>query len=194
MFDDFPTLAHDLVPKLWIALAVAAALAQTVRNALAKRISERVSPALNSWSRFAFCLPYAAIACAWFAPEGLGFAAPPAFFGYCLITAVTQLLGNVALIAAFRRGGFGESIVFHKLEVILTALFGALVFAEHPSVAGAVGILVASKLGGYLFDNWQPAGPFILFGVLALVVLVWALLVKSQIRPVDQAAAAAETA
>ena len=53
------------------------------------------------------------------------------------------------------------------------------------NLSGAVGILVASKLGGYLFDSWRPAGPFILFGLLALFVLVWAMLVKSRIKPVD---------
>ena len=48
--------------EFWVFLAVGAALFQTARNALAQTISSRISPALNSWSRFAFCLPFAAIA------------------------------------------------------------------------------------------------------------------------------------
>jgi len=130
--------------EFWVVLAVAAALAQTTRNAVAQTISSTISPALNSWSRFTFCLPFAAATCAVVvAREGLP-TLPPSFFFYCACTAVTQLLGNVALVTAFRVGSFGESIVFHKLEVILTAIAGAIWFAELPSAIGASGILVCA--------------------------------------------------
>jgi drug/metabolite transporter (DMT)-like permease len=128
--------------ELWVVLAIGAALAQTTRNAVAQSVSAEISPALNSWSRFAFCLPFAAFACgAVVAAEGMP-SLPPTFFFYCLCTAITQLLGNVALVSAFRIGGFGESIVFHKLEVILTAIVGAVIFAELPSREGAAGIII----------------------------------------------------
>ncbi len=128
--------------ELWVVLAIGAALAQTTRNAIAQSVSAEISAALNSWSRFAFCLPFAAFACgAVVAAEGMP-SLPPTFFFYCLCTAVTQLLGNVALVSAFRVGGFGESIVFHKLEVILTAIVGAVLFAELPSREGAAGIII----------------------------------------------------
>ena len=51
---------------------------------------------------------------------------------------------------------------------------------------GAIGILVASKVGGVLFDNWRPAAPFILFGCLALVVLLWGLAVHAQVVPAEE--------
>lgn len=130
--------------ELWGILAIAAALAQTTRNAVAQTLSSRISPALNSWSRFTFCLPFAGLACLLtIARSGMPHL-PGAFFGFCLATAATQLLGNVALVAAFREGSFGEAIVFHKLEVILTAIVGALFFAERPSVLGWVGIVVCA--------------------------------------------------
>ena len=53
------------------------------------------------------------------------------------------------------------------------------------NLTGAVGILVASKVGGYLFDHWRAAGPFVFFGLIALAVLVWAVLVGRRIRPLD---------
>ena len=53
---------------------------------------------------------------------------------------------------------------------------------------GAVGILVASKLGGVLFDNWREAAPFILFGCLALAVLFWGLAVRAKVVPAEDAA------
>jgi drug/metabolite transporter (DMT)-like permease len=128
--------------ELWVVLAIGASLAQTTRNVLAQSVASKISPALNSWARFTFCLPFAALACATsIAIDGLP-TLPPSFFFFCLCTAVTQLLGNVALVSAFRAGGFGESIVFHKLEVILTAIVGALIFSEMPSSLGATGIVV----------------------------------------------------
>ena len=51
---------------------------------------------------------------------------------------------------------------------------------------GAIGILVASKVGGVLFDSWRPAAPFILFGCLALVVLLWGLAVRAQVVPAEE--------
>jgi drug/metabolite transporter (DMT)-like permease len=130
--------------ELWVVLAIAAALAQTTRNAVAQTISATISPALNSWSRFTFCLPFAAVTCAVvIAREGLPSLSSPFFF-FCLCTAITQLLGNVALVTAFRVGSFGESIVFHKLEVILTALAGAIWFAEFPSAIGTSGIVICA--------------------------------------------------
>ena len=38
------------------------------------------------------------------------------------------------------------------------------------SACGAIGILIASKVGGQLFDVWSPTGPFVLFGFFAFVV------------------------
>lgn len=130
--------------ELWAVLACVGALAQTTRNAGAQTIARRISPALNSWSRFAFCLPYAALAAA-----GLGAlrgwpTLSGTFFALCALTAVTQLLANVALVSAFRAGRFAESIVFHKLEVVLTAIVGAALFAEWPGAFGAVGVVVCA--------------------------------------------------
>ncbi len=46
---------------------------------------------------------------------------------------------------------------------------------------GGIGIMVALGVGGVLFDAWRPAGPFAMFGVLALVVLVLGLVLRSRI-------------
>ena len=83
--------------------------------------SFQLSPALNTWARFAFNLPYSGplvlLLHLLHGPAAL----PGAFLLGCLATAVTQLLGNVALIAAFRRATFAQSIVLHKLEVAFAA-------------------------------------------------------------------------
>jgi MFS family permease len=50
------------------------------------------------------------------------------------------------------------------------------------TLTGAIGILVASVVGGYLFDHWLKTGPFVFFGIIAALVLLWALLLRR--RPV----------
>ena len=50
------------------------------------------------------------------------------------------------------------------------------------TLTGAIGILIASVVGGYLFDHWMKTGPFVFFGVISALVLIWALLLRR--RPV----------
>ena len=45
-------------------------------------------------------------------------------------------------MAAFRSTNFAQAIVLHKLEVVFTALIGALVFSELPTLTGWLGILL----------------------------------------------------
>ncbi len=51
--------------------------------------------------------------------------------------------------------------------------------------AGAIGILVGSGGGGWLFKHYGPASPFILFGVLNLVVFLWSLNVRKIRKGLD---------
>ncbi|MGI9235779.1 MAG: MFS transporter, partial [Woeseiaceae bacterium] len=52
-------------------------------------------------------------------------------------------------------------------------------------VAGAFGILIGTKGGGFLFDAYGPSSPFVVFGFLNLVVFVWGLLVFRQVKVPD---------
>ncbi len=136
---------------MWAEIAFTAGCLQTARNAFSRSLAGKVSPLLNSWSRFAFnlplCLPLTALLLYRYGWPQL----PLAFFGYCTATAVTQILGNIALIAAFNRANFAQSIVLHKLEVAFTAVTGVLLFGEYPTMTGWLGIGVCSL--GVLFMN-----------------------------------------
>jgi drug/metabolite transporter (DMT)-like permease len=128
---------------MWILLALAAGLLQSARNGLARSLSGAISPVLNSWARFSFNLPFstglvAVLVLARGAPE-----TSLRFYGFCLATGLAQLLGNVALISAFRHSSFAQSIVLHKLEVLFTAVIGALAFAERPTALAWLGILIS---------------------------------------------------
>ncbi len=134
----------DAPSWLWALLASSAASLQLLRNSLARELSTRISTALTSWSRFAFNLPFSSALVGglvwlhgWPALSG-------SFFLWCGATAASQLLANLALIAAFRRGSFSRSIALHKLEVVAGALIGVLWFAEYPSALGWIGVIIST--------------------------------------------------
>lgn len=120
-------------------------------------------------------------------PAALGVTLLIAFVGYGGTYFVTDPFGGL-MIALMVLVGLSE------VGCIITS--GVLIAQQSPArmrgsvigifnLTGAVGILVASKVGGYLFDYWKAAGPFVFFGLVALLVFVWALLVNRRIKPVD---------
>ncbi|WP_226660814.1 MFS transporter [Microbulbifer aggregans] len=56
------------------------------------------------------------------------------------------------------------------------------------TLSGAVGILVASVAGGYLFDTWRASGPFVFFSGVALLVLIWAIILERRTASLGQPA------
>jgi predicted MFS family arabinose efflux permease len=56
-------------------------------------------------------------------------------------------------------------------------------------ICGAIGILIAGKLGGYLFDAWTPAAPFLIMGIANLVLFVLALAVRLRVGRAEPALA-----
>jgi MFS family permease len=113
-----------------------------------------------------------------------------AFVGYGGTFFVVDPFGGVMI-------GFMILVGLSEVGCIITS--GVLIAQQSPkeirgsvigifNLTGAIGILVASKVGGYLFDHWRAAGPFVFFGCVALLVLIWALLVSRRVRPLDPAA------
>jgi MFS family permease len=54
------------------------------------------------------------------------------------------------------------------------------------ALCGAMGILVATSIGGRLFDLWMPGGPFVQMGIINTLVLIFAVVVRLRtgaIRP-----------
>jgi drug/metabolite transporter (DMT)-like permease len=129
---------------MWVWLTLSAGILQSTRNALAHSLAGAVPPALNSWARFAFNLPFSlvlfAVMISW---KGVPISSNR-YFLRCLATGVAQILGSVALVAAFRYGSFARTIVLHKLEILFTAIIGTLIFAEVPTTLGWIGIVVSA--------------------------------------------------
>ncbi len=110
--------------------------------------------------------------------------------------AVTLLIGAVGyggtfmLDNPFSIGTIACLILIGMAEVGCIITSGVLIAEQAPdrlrgsvvgvfTLSGAVGILIASVAGGYLFDHWMRTGPFVFFGMISAVVMVWALLLRS---------------
>ncbi len=143
---------------MWVEIALVAGCMQTARNAFARSLAGKVSPTLNSWSRFAFNFPLLAPLIGFLVWWDRWPQLSWTFLAYCAATGVTQILGNIALIEAFNRANFAQSIILHKLEVAFTAVIGMLLFSENPSMLGWVGIGVCS-CGTLVMNLGRERGP-----------------------------------
>ena len=54
------------------------------------------------------------------------------------------------------------------------------------TACGALGMLIASGVGGFLFDNWTNTGPFLFMGIINAGVLLFAIYVKLKFPVIDQ--------
>ena len=128
---------------MWVFLALGAGLLQSARNGFARSLAGSISPVLNSWGRFAFNLPLSTTLVSVLVLARGAPLTSPRFYALSFATGLAQLLGSVALIAAFRHANFAQSIVLHKLEVLFTAVIGAILFSEAPTGLAWLGILVS---------------------------------------------------
>lgn len=131
---------------LWIFATLAAALAQTGRNAMQLRLTDALGTVGATQVRFLYGLPFAALFLLLVTQAGAG--APPAatgrFLAFTSGAAFAQILGTALMLAAMRRRSFAVAIAYIKAEPIQVALFGLLVLGDSLSPLGALAILVAT--------------------------------------------------
>ena len=107
--------------------------------------------------------------------------------GYSFMGTIEDPLANTVFFAAILLG-LGEG------ACIMSSI--ALVGQNAPArtrgsvigtftACGAVGMLMAASVGGYLFDNWRYTGPFLFMGMVNGGVLILALFVKLRSPWVD---------
>ncbi len=105
------------------------------------------------------------------------------FVGYCSTALISDPFGG-AMIAVVILIGLGEIggiitsgvwIAQQTNEQTRGAVIGIF------NLSGAVGILISSVAGGFLFDHWRAAGPFVFVGLCALAVMIGGLLMRRRI-------------
>ncbi len=132
---------------LWLLATLAAALVQTGRFALQKRLkSTGLTAGGATFARFVFAAPLALVLAAGLlatSPQEVG-APPPRFWLAVAGGGLSQVLATMATIALFSLRSFATGIAFTKTETILVALFSSVFLGEAVSPAGFAAILLGA--------------------------------------------------
>jgi len=131
---------------MWLALALAAAFFQVLRNTAMKRLGHVLDEYINVWGRFTFLLPFAlaiALVKGW-PPLG------PGFVPWCLAFGVCQTIATLALSKALKLSAISFVTALWKVSLLVLLVMG-YAFGERPSALGVVGVLL-SAAGVYLLN------------------------------------------
>lgn len=153
---------------LWIPVTLAAAAAQTGRNATQRRLTEAIGTAGATQVRFLYGFPFALLALAGMRlATGDALPAPDAaFLAYALAGAVAQILATALMLSAMRERAFSVVTAYTKTEPVQVALFGFLILGDRLGAAAMLGIAIATS------------------GVVLMAVRTGASLAASGLRPV----------
>lgn len=131
-------------------MVLVAALAQTLRNAAQRELTQTVGTLAATFARLVYGLPFAAV---WLVAVLLWFHAPlPAvnagFVGWIFLGAVTNVAGTALLLSAMTRRNFLVAVAYGKTEILMVALFSLLLIGElvSPVTAGAMVMATVSVL------------------------------------------------
>ena len=138
---------------VWIPIVIAAAAAQTARNAAQRSVTKTAGVMPATFIRFAFGLPFAAAALGLIVlASGRPSPSPNAqFLAWVTMGAVTQVMSTAFFVAAMAQRTFVVAVVFTKTEVLQVALFAVVLLGEFlslPVIAamllGTAGVLLLS--------------------------------------------------
>jgi drug/metabolite transporter (DMT)-like permease len=143
---------------LWIWLAVAGAALQAIRTAAQRDLNRHLSTLATTYVRSLFGLPLLAIyLVAVMALTGEGI---PAFgmpwLLYTLAGAMTQVVATALLIRMFTLRSFGVGTMLTKVDIVITAILGALLFSETLSALGVMALVVV--LAGVVLMSLERTG------------------------------------
>lgn len=142
--------------SLWIFTTVAAAAAQSLRNALQRGLTTSLGTLGATNVRFLFGLPFAILFLVGLMvatgdrphPQGL-------FWLWAALGGIGQILATACMLAAMRDRSFLVTIAYTKTEPVQVALFSLALLGEVPTVLLAAGIAVATV--GVLVLSWPRA-------------------------------------
>ena len=111
---------------LWIPITIAAAAAQTLRNATQRHLSTDLGTLGATLVRFLYGLPFAAL---WLLAVSLAgnYELPTidgAFVGWLVLGALSQIAGTALLLRTMREQNFTIGVAYSKSEVMQVAVFG----------------------------------------------------------------------
>lgn len=131
---------------LWIPATIAAAAAQTLRNAMQRSLTDVLGTVGATQVRFLYGFPFALIFLA-LVTTVTGEAVPlpgGRFLAFVTGGAVAQIVATALMLAAMRREGFAVTIAYTKSEPVQVALFGLIVLGDRLTLLGAAAVIVAT--------------------------------------------------
>ena len=131
---------------IWIPIVLAAAAAQTVRNAAQRSLVKSVGTLAATLVRFVYGLPFAAgalVAIAATIPGPLPAASVP-FVAWVTLGAVAQLAATAFLIAAMEERSFVVAVTYSKTEIVQIGLYSIVLLGEPLSLPAVSAIALAS--------------------------------------------------
>lgn len=145
---------------LWIPLTLMAALLQSLRTAVQRHLTKRLSTNGATFTRFGYGLPLAALYML-LLTEVLGNAWPQPdwrFWAWTGMGSISQILATSLLLTVLRTKNFAVGIAYSKTEVVQAALFGLIFLGEHVTWLGALAIMLGT-VGVMLFSLKKDAHP-----------------------------------
>ncbi|MDP8917633.1 MAG: DMT family transporter [Pseudomonadota bacterium] len=141
---------------LWIPVTLAAAAAQTARNATQRRLTQTIGTVGATQVRFLYGLPFALLALAGMSLATQEMVPGPntTFLTYVLIGAVTQILATALMLSAMRERAFSVVTAYTKTEPVQVALFGLMLLGD--PLTPAMGLAIAIATSGVLLMSVKP--------------------------------------
>ncbi len=131
---------------LWIVFTIAAALSQTIRNALQRELTTTVGTAGATHVRFLFGLPFAILflAAIVFVMRVPLPAANLTFVAWCAFGAIAQIAATALMLMAMQNRSFVVAIAYIKTEPVLVAIFGLAFLGDVLTAPVAAAIIIAT--------------------------------------------------
>lgn len=132
-------------PFAWAVFAVAAAAAQTARNAMQRGLTVKVGVAAASWARFIFALPFALASLAVvLAFEPVLPAVGEEFALWLIVGSLAQMAATATMLLAMQEKSFVTVIAYTKTEPLQVAAFALAFLAESLSAAVLAGVALGT--------------------------------------------------
>jgi drug/metabolite transporter (DMT)-like permease len=139
--------------ELWVFVPILAAIAQTFRSAVQKKMKPILGDTGASYIRFSYALPFAWLGV--FLYQGFSGSALPSttlwFWIWVSFASLMQILFTILLIKLFSHRSFAAGTAFSKTEVLQAAIFEAFilgvvasVFTISAIILGAVAVVMLS--------------------------------------------------
>ncbi len=149
-----------LAATAWIPFVLAAALAQTARNAAQRSLVAQAGTLGATLARFLYGLPFAAAWVLTLHALPATAAAVPAFhagyFAWLALGAMGQLAATAFLLAAMKQRNFVIGVAYSKTDALQVAVFATLFLHELPGWVTLLAMGLATA--GVVLLSWPRAG------------------------------------